>query len=276
VQVTKKLAGAAAGTAAWATNVGNEHGQVLMSVLTAAEGAGLVDMATGLVNRYLAAGQPPPLLLYVDRDCCTVSTRWLFQPWKDLVMRLDIWHFMRCFASCCTTDSHQLHGLFVSKLSSCIFQWDSEDIAALRRAKSAELLAMGVRGLSEADLLRHLSRRELALHCRRTTRGVAETTTLLQELITTFDSDRGKDSLGVPLLDHDRIQVMWEQQQKHVSCIQDPPGLSLYTRTGWLKKGGVELPTYRCARGSASLESFHRHMAQFIPSNATVGSFFMT
>jgi len=38
VQVTRKLAGVAAGTAAWATNVGNEHGQILISVLTAAEG----------------------------------------------------------------------------------------------------------------------------------------------------------------------------------------------------------------------------------------------
>ena len=34
----RKLAGAAAGTAAWATTVGNEHGQILTSVLTAAEG----------------------------------------------------------------------------------------------------------------------------------------------------------------------------------------------------------------------------------------------
>ena len=32
-QVTKKLAGKAAGTAAWVTNVGNERGQVLMSIL---------------------------------------------------------------------------------------------------------------------------------------------------------------------------------------------------------------------------------------------------
>ncbi|KAI8493207.1 hypothetical protein Bbelb_292110 [Branchiostoma belcheri] len=47
-EVTKKLAGAAAGTAAWVTNVGNEHGQILMSVLTAAEGQGLKPMGEGL------------------------------------------------------------------------------------------------------------------------------------------------------------------------------------------------------------------------------------
>lgn len=36
--MTKKLAGKAAATAAWVTNVGNEYGQVLMSVLTDTEG----------------------------------------------------------------------------------------------------------------------------------------------------------------------------------------------------------------------------------------------
>ena len=47
-QVAKKLAGHATGTAAWATNVGNKHGQALTSVLTAAEGAGLTEMAAGI------------------------------------------------------------------------------------------------------------------------------------------------------------------------------------------------------------------------------------
>jgi len=42
IQVTRKLAGAAAGTAIWAINIGNEHGQILMSALTAAEGTDLV------------------------------------------------------------------------------------------------------------------------------------------------------------------------------------------------------------------------------------------
>ena len=28
---------------------------------------------------------------------------------------------------------------------------------------------------------------------------------------------------------------------------QDPAGVQLYTKTGMLKKGGVELPVYRCA-----------------------------
>lgn len=49
-KVVRKLAGHSTGTAAWATNVASEHGQVLMSMLTASEGAGLKLMAEGLVK----------------------------------------------------------------------------------------------------------------------------------------------------------------------------------------------------------------------------------
>ena len=70
VQVVKKLAGHAAGTCRWATNVGNEMGQILMCALTSAEGELLRPMAQGLVGRYRQAGVTPPLLLYTDHDCC--------------------------------------------------------------------------------------------------------------------------------------------------------------------------------------------------------------
>ncbi|XP_062395732.1 uncharacterized protein LOC134083423 [Sardina pilchardus] len=69
-KIVRKLAGKAQSTAAWATNVGNEHGHVIASVLTASEGWGLAKMAEGLVRRYKDAGVSPPAILYVDRDCC--------------------------------------------------------------------------------------------------------------------------------------------------------------------------------------------------------------
>ena len=50
-KITRKLAGRAAGTAQWATDVGNEFGQVLACVLTTAEGAGLREMTNGLMTR---------------------------------------------------------------------------------------------------------------------------------------------------------------------------------------------------------------------------------
>lgn len=70
LKMSKKLAGAAAGTAAWVTNLGIEDGQVLISVLTDSKGDGLLPMAAGLMRRYREARQAPPQVLYVDRDCC--------------------------------------------------------------------------------------------------------------------------------------------------------------------------------------------------------------
>ena len=64
------------------------------------------------------------------------------------------------------------------------------------------------------------------------------------------------DTLDVPLLKQE-IKLIWEEQQKHVAYIQDPPGVELYTVTRHILKGGVMLPVLRCARGFTSLESFH-------------------
>ncbi|KAL7851275.1 hypothetical protein AOLI_G00216310 [Acnodon oligacanthus] len=75
--VTKKLAGAAARTAAWVTNVGSEYGQVLMSVLTAHKGDRLLPMEVGLMRRYREARVPPPKLLYVDEVNNTQTRHWV-------------------------------------------------------------------------------------------------------------------------------------------------------------------------------------------------------
>nr|XP_023654635.1 uncharacterized protein LOC111837076 [Paramormyrops kingsleyae] len=200
---------------AWSTNVGNEHGQVLMSVLTAHEGDGLLPMATGLMRRYREAGVPPPKLLYVDRDCCSSVGKSraaaMFCEWEELVVRLDVWHLMRRFAVGVTTDSHQLYGLFM------------------------------------------------------------ETERLIAELLEAFRDV--KDTMGIPLLDSQRMDVIWDTQRRHLGCIQDPPGFRLYTETGQLTKGGIVLPTYRCARGSRSLDSFHLHLNRFIPGTANAENF---
>ena len=84
-QVVKKLQGAAAGSATWVTNIGNERGEVLMSVVTQSEGApGLQKMAEGLMMRYESAGQTPPCLLYTDRDYCSQHSETLFSVSMDL------------------------------------------------------------------------------------------------------------------------------------------------------------------------------------------------
>lgn len=115
-----------------------------------------------------------------------------------------------------------------------------------------------------------LTKKELALHCRRTTRSPVEIRQQINELLEVFSGEQGRDMLGTPLLDADKARDVWESQQRHVDCIQDPPNVSLYTQTGTLKKGTKTLPTYRCARGSTSLESFHLHLNRFIPGEFTV------
>ena len=73
-KICKKLQGAAANTASWATNVSNERGEVLISILTESEGEeALKPMVTGLMHRYQKAAVDPPTLLYTDKDCCSQS-----------------------------------------------------------------------------------------------------------------------------------------------------------------------------------------------------------
>lgn len=109
-KITNKLAGHGRKTAMWATNVGNEYGQILMSVLTEGEGASLRPMIEGIMSRYEKAAVDPPQVLYVDRDCCGPATvHKYFENWPNISIRLDIWHFMRRFPSGCTTDKHPLY-----------------------------------------------------------------------------------------------------------------------------------------------------------------------
>ena len=261
MQIAKKLAGAAAGSAAWMTNVGNEYGQVLVSVLTSAEGEGLTNMAVGLMRRYREAGKAPPRVLYVDRDCCAAvgnsATHGMYHEWQELVMRLGVWHLMRRFARGVTTDSHQLYGLFMARLSFAIFEWDGEDVRRLKEAKQSS---------EGMDAQVTLSAKELARHCRRRTRGVAETERLIQEVLDAFW--HVTDTMGVPLIDRARMEDIWGTQRRHLDCVQDPEGVELYTKTGEITKGGVRLPVFRCARGSTSLESFHLHQCRFVPGKS--------
>lgn len=169
-----------------------------------------------------------------------------------------------------TTESHQLYKPFLQQLSSCIFLWDPEDTARLLKATKRMLEAQGMTFSSDAGVWRHVSRKNMALHCRRRTRGAAETERLIGDLLETFGGASGRDTMGISLLDQDRIQKIWKEQRRHLQCIQDPPGVELYTETGRMTKGGISLPVYRCARGSTSLESFHLHLNRFIPGRPHV------
>ncbi|KAJ4922013.1 hypothetical protein JOQ06_004032 [Pogonophryne albipinna] len=155
------LAGTASDTAAWVTNVGDEYGQVLISVLTCSEG--LSSMAAGLMRRYRLAGVPPPQLIYVDRDCCNrdgvSKTAALFQEWGQLVVRLDIWHLMLRFTAGVTTESHELYPAFMRQLSLCIFEVDPGDARCLTEAKRSKMeVKHAMVALTDTEVIRRISR----------------------------------------------------------------------------------------------------------------------
>jgi hypothetical protein len=52
-----------------------------------------------------------------------------------------------------------------------------------------------------------------------------------------LEGAKGCDTLGVPLFDSEKIKEIWKAQSKNVCCIQDPPGLQLYTQVSTLTKG---------------------------------------
>ena len=180
-------------------------------------------------------------------------------------VRLDIWHFMRRMAKGCTSESHPLYGTFLGRLSSCIYEWDEPDYLLLMAAKRGELVQAGVPCPSESAIKKAITKEEMARHCRRTTRGTETTTREIESLLLALSA--ATDALGVPLL-REEMTPIWEEQRHHIPCLQDPPNVCLYTITGHITKGGVELPVLRCARGSTSLESFHLHLARFIPGSA--------
>ncbi|KAG1925278.1 hypothetical protein F2P79_025639 [Pimephales promelas] len=117
---------------------------------------------------------------------------------------------------------------------------------------------------TEAQILSSITSNELAKHCRRRTRGVQETCDLIQGLLDSMWELT--DTTGLRLINPESMSHVWEVQQKHLPCIQDPPGVQLYTKLGsGLQKGDKVLDVLRCGRGSSSLESFHRHQCTFIP-----------
>ena len=146
-----------------------------------------------------------------------------------------------------------------------MFEWDEEDTKQLIVAKCQELENAGVSSPSEVAAKKAIKREEMAKHCRRRTRGADRSRELIDYLLQSLSE--ATDTLGVPLFKKEMTEV-WEEQKKHVQCLQDPPGVPLYTITGYCKKGGISLPVFRCARGSTSLESFHLHIARFIPGTS--------
>ncbi|XP_065909953.1 uncharacterized protein [Dysidea avara] len=268
-KVCGKLGGRAAGVASFCTNVGNEKGEVLISVVTDSVGLdSLRPMAIGLAQRYARARQDPPLVLYITRDCCNTSGisvyTQLFVEWSLLQVRLDVWQFMRRLACGCTSPSHPLYGTFMSRLSKAIFEWDERDYRRLCDAKRGCLQQEGMCNPPMSAIEAAITKEELKCHCRRGTRGAQSTEHLISNLLQELGT--ATNTSDVPVFSSE-MATIWDHERRHVPCIQDPPGVSLYTVTGYTTKGGVQLPMFHCSRGVSSLQSFNIHLEQFIPGS---------
>lgn len=119
----------------------------------------------------------------------------------------------------CCSESHALYGTFMAQLSGCIFEWDLADVEQLVEAKKQQLAEGGV-FLPEFDnIAKHITKRELATHWKRQTRGSEATAELIQQLITTFSSDLCNDTMGIPLLDKDRAWQVWDNEANKHSVV---------------------------------------------------------
>ncbi|XP_034035726.1 uncharacterized protein LOC117518633 [Thalassophryne amazonica] len=58
---------------------------------------------------------------------------------------------------------------------------------------------------------------------------------------------------------------MWAAQQRHLECIQDPPDMNMYRVAHTTTINNVDVPYYKCLRGSNSLEGFHKVLLHMSP-----------
>ena len=78
--------------------------------------------------------------MYVDRGCCRVHgvshLEQLFSEWadSDMMVRLDIFHWIHRFDAAVRTDHHPKYALFKSALSAVVFSYNMDHMARLIQA----------------------------------------------------------------------------------------------------------------------------------------------
>ncbi|KAK3548631.1 hypothetical protein QTP70_015942 [Hemibagrus guttatus] len=110
-----------------------------------------------------------------------------------------------------------------------------------QQAKREQLEEERLPIITNAIVSRQISKYELALYCRRRTCGAETTVRAIKRLLQDLREEKGKDLMGVPLLDTMKMEKIWDIQKRHVKCIQDVAGVSHYTKTGTTTKGGLVL-----------------------------------
>ncbi|XP_028293729.1 uncharacterized protein LOC114456278 [Gouania willdenowi] len=272
-KILKKIYGEGRGTMQYVTSVLNEWGQFLTTVVVAAESEGCyARMARGLVARFERSNAPAPKVIYADNNCCRDSgssfLETLFNDWaqRGTVVRLDIRHWLHRWDSVVLKQSHSKYGAFMSAMAGAVLAYNRGDMMLLVqavRSGSPQLYAQ----YSDEEMVGFLKSHQVKSYVRRLTRGVEETASVVEFILTDFKGPAGLDIDGIPLFKStEAVDAHWATASKHLGCMQDPPGIQLYVAVKTVVLNGVQLNKYRCRRGSNSLEGLHAHLYNVIPS----------
>ena len=122
-------------------------------------------------------------------------------------------------------------------------------------------------GLSDAQVIQyHASKYDLKHFVHRIMVGSQKTFVPAQNAIEVLKRKAGLGENSIHLFkDEAAIDQVRAAQQKHLECVQDPPGMNMYTLTKHVQRNGVSLPNYTTLQGSNSLEGFHAFLPSMIP-----------
>ncbi|CAM4515114.1 unnamed protein product [Leuciscus chuanchicus] len=145
-----------------------------------------------------------------------------------MVVRLDIFHWIHRFDAAIHTERNSKYAVFKSALAGAVLAYNRADLELLIKAVRAKDPAYDT--VTDEDVVRlYVMREQLKHHVRRVTFGVQETLRLVQTAIDELKGPAGLDESGIPLFKSaEAIDSVWEGQQRHLECIQDPPEMTMY------------------------------------------------
>ncbi|XP_063743783.1 uncharacterized protein LOC134867272 isoform X2 [Eleginops maclovinus] len=272
-KILKKIYGDGRDTMQYVTSVLNEWGQFVTTVVVAAESEGCYRrMARGLIARFQRAKAPAPKIIYADNNCCRDSgssfLETLFHDWvqEGTAIRLDVRHWLHRWEAVVIKQSHAKYGVFMSALAGAVMAYNRDDMMLLVQAVRNGNPDLYVNH-GDVEMIHFLKPHQVKAYVRRITRGVEETASVVEAIIAEFKGPAGLDIDGIHLFKSaEAVDAHWENASKHLSCMQDPPGIQLYVSVKEVVLNGVRLNKYRCRRGSNSLEGLHAHLYNAVPS----------
>ena len=182
-----------------------------------------------------------------------------------MVIRLDARHWIHRWDKVVVKQTHMKYGDFMRGLSAAVLAYCSKDLQLLIRAvRSSDAK---YQALSDSEMHRYLKKSQLQSYVRRFTRGEHVTFAAVERLLNELKGPAGLDSEGIPLFkSHKVVDEHWAIAQTHLSCMQDPPGVSLYRVVKTVTIGSEQVYNFKSDRGSNSLEGLHAHIPHAIPA----------